>query len=343
MTPPPARLLIIRFSSFGDVLQAEPVPRAFKNVFPLATVDWLVRADFADVLRPDPGISRVIAFPRRASPWALLALAWSLGADRYTHVYDAHNNLRSRLASAAIQARRWIEWAYAGAPRPRFARRPKHRLGRYLLFSWRVRSALPSPFRGAVSYLDPLRAWGVRKWPLPPGPQAFTSAPVPSGDPYVALAPSAAWEMKRWPVEHWMRLIELMPEARFVLLGGPEDGYCERIREVAPERVENLAGKRDLSGSLAAVAGAALVISNDTGLLHAADLMERPTLALIGPTAFGYPSGPRSETLEISLPCKPCTKDGRGRCVNSLYKRCLVELSPERVAAAAARKLQERA
>jgi len=85
-----------------------------------------------------------------------------------------------------------------------------------------------------------------------------------------------------------------------------------------------------------------LIIANDTGLLHVADQMAKPTIALIGPTAFGYPSHPGSTTLEIELPCKPCSKDGRGRCVNTVYQKCLVELTPERVARVAHEKLAER-
>jgi heptosyltransferase-2 len=237
-----------------------------------------------------------------------------------------------------------------GAPRLQFARRPKNRVKRWLLFRLRL-AFLPQPFRGAVSFLEPMAKWGVASWPLPAGPHVFPAGGNPTDPveseldalgPFIALAPSAAWEMKRWPPEHWRRLIALLPEARFALLGGPGDGFCEAIRAVAPERVLNLAGRLDLQGSLRAIARSSLTIANDTGLLHASDLMGQATLAIVGPTAFGYPSGPRSEALEIELPCKPCTKDGRGRCRNSLYKRCLLELAPERVAEAARRALAAR-
>ena len=150
--------------------------------------------------------------------------------------------------------------------------------------------------------------------------------------PIVAIAPSAAWEMKRWPIEHWKTLLLELPEVSFVLLGGPNDRFLNDIALCAPERSLNLAGRLTLAQNASIFERADLVIANDTGLLHVADQMERPTFALIGPTAFGYPSHATSTTLEIELPCKPCSKDGRGGCKNSVYQRCLVELNPKSVA-----------
>jgi ADP-heptose:LPS heptosyltransferase len=141
--------------------------------------------------------------------------------------------------------------------------------------------------------------------------------------------------MKRWPLDHWRELIRLLPECGFVLLGGPEDSFLGALAEVAPDRTLNLAGQLSLAESSALLRHVDLVIANDTGLMHVADQMEVPTLALIGPTAFGYPSHTSSRTLEVDLPCKPCSKDGRGKCVNSLYQRCMIEITPESVATAA--------
>lgn len=333
-----AQLLIVRFSSFGDILQATAVPRSFRNAFAGAEVDWLVRSDFASLLETDPDLRRVIAFDRVNGPIGLLGLAWSLGGAGYTHVYDAHNNLRSRLVCWTIRVR-----ALLSSPRSRisFARRPKSRLKRWLLFRLRL-SLLPRPFRGAMSFLEPLKPWGIET-KLPLGPHVF---PASLADPeleawpeFVALAPSAAWETKRWPPERWIELIHALPEARFVVLGGPEDGFCADLAAAAPERVLNLAGQRNLQGSLNAIARSRLLVSADTGLLHAADMMGRPAIALIGPTAFGYPSGATSETIEIELPCKPCSKDGRDPCRNAVDRLCMWEIKTSVVAQAVQRRL----
>lgn len=138
--------------------------------------------------------------------------------------------------------------------------------------------------------------------------------------------------MKRWPIEHWKTLIGLLPDINFALLGGPTDDFIKEIEAVAPDRARNWAGRLSLAQNAGLFEKAAAVVANDTGLLHVADQMERPTIALIGPSAFGYPSHSSSSTMEVDLYCKPCSKDGRGKCVNSLYKRCLIEVTPESVA-----------
>lgn len=328
------KLLVIRFSSFGDIVQAIAVPRAFLDAYPGSSVDWLTREDFASLVAEQDSISKVISFSRRSGFLGLLSLAWELSRSGYTHIYDAHSNLRSSILMALLRVLSW---------RSKFAVRPKSRFRRFLFFKFRMRSVLPRPFRAADSYHRPLETWGLS--PVVPSGAQFrvTAGPVPElrssgAGPVVALAPSAAWEMKRWPVEHWKTLIDLMPDASFVLLGGKEDTF---LLQLEGPRVKNLAGKLSLVESSRVIAAADLVISNDTGSLQVADQMERPTIALIGPTAFGYPSHSTSVALEKPLWCQPCSKDGRGRCVNDLYKRCLVELEPT-VVAAQARALLDR-
>lgn len=322
---------MIRFSSFGDIVQAVAVPHAFQNRFPGAQVDWLVREDFRGLLEGHPAIRQVLAFERKKGLLGLISWAWALaGTGSYTHLYDAHNNLRSQIFSFIFRLR---------SPRVSFARRPKHRLRRLLYFKLGL-PTLKMPFRGANSFHEPLMKWGLAGH-VEPGPQFFSKEALPKAvaldlnklaRPIIALAPSAAWEMKRWPIEHWKELVRSNPDLSFVLLGGPQDHFINEIHSCAPTHTLNLAGRLSLAQNAAIFERADLVIANDTGLLHVADQMERPTFALIGPTAFGYPSHSTSRTLEIELPCKPCSKDGRGGCINSVYQRCLLEVTPERVA-----------
>ena len=318
------KLLVIRFSSFGDIVQAIAVPRAFLDVYPDATVDWLTREDFASLVREQATVSNVIAYSRRSGALGLMRLALTLSRSRYTHIYDAHSNLRSTLLVSVLRLLSW---------QTRFAVRPKSRLRRLLFFKFRMRSVFPRPFRAADSYHRPLVKWNLPAV-VPKGAQ-FRVSPGPRPQlplRFIALAASAAWEMKRWPLEHWRELIRLMPESVFVLLGGKEDTF---LSELEGPRVLNLAGRLSLVETSRVIEAAALVIANDTGSLQVADQMERPTIALIGPTAFGYPSHSTSVFLERPLWCQPCSKDGRGHCANDLYKRCLVELAPTEVAAAA--------
>ena len=74
------------------------MPAAFREVYPDSEIDWLIRSDFKDLLNQHPLITHVISFDREQGLGGLLKLARGLAREkRYTHIYDAHNNLRSHL------------------------------------------------------------------------------------------------------------------------------------------------------------------------------------------------------------------------------------------------------
>lgn len=330
--PKNAKFLIIRFSSFGDVVQTLSVPSAIKATFPEAEIHWITRKDMAPLLKNHPNIDKIWEFDRKAGLTGLIRLCLQMRREGFTHIYDAHNNMRSRVITWVLRP---LGLLGVG---PKFIRRSIRRWKRFLLFKFRI-NTFEMPFSGQRDLLEPLQPWGVSKI-SPPAPQIF-----PSEESHkkaqevlghfadaVALAPSAAFFLKRWPKEYWKELILLNPDQRFVLLGGPEDSFIEDIRDVAPDRVLNLAGKCSLQVSSSVVALSRMLISNDTGLLHVAEQLGQRTIALMGPAPFGFPSRGSTKILEIELPCRPCSKHGQGPCVNKeRYHQCLVDITPEQV------------
>lgn len=321
--------MIIRFSSFGDVLQCLSVAGALKSHFADGEVHWVTRDEFAPLIRTHPGVAKVWALEPSLGWKGLVKLAWDLRREGYTHVYDAHNNLRSRVIG-------WILCSLGGA---RLLRRSIYRWRRLLLFRFRV-NRFPKPFNGQADLLRPLGKWGV---PLrvPEVPQLYIKpdavekvrreiSAVCRG-PFVAIAPSAAFPLKRWPLEHWAELIKLQPTVRFVILGGPKDTFLEDLVTVDPARVFSFAGRWSLAESAAAVQLSRALIANDTGLLHAAEQLGIPCVALMGPAPFGFPSRPRTKILELNLNCRPCSKHGQGPCINPEYQKCLRDISPATV------------
>jgi heptosyltransferase-2 len=315
------KILIIRLSAFGDIVQSMSVLRPLKESFPSAEIHWLVREDLKGILEDHPLISKCYIVERGSGLTGLYQLAVQLSQERYDLVYDAHSTLRT------FFLRRWIT-APVGS---RWIARPKSRIKRFLFFKLHL-AVFPSPFRGMISYLKALSPIpGFRpklstiEWHHPLSPELKKQV-----EGRIILAPSAAWEMKRWPLDSWKKLISLLPEQKFVVLGGPADTFCEEL--VEGERVINLAGKLSLKESCSVVANSPLIVSADTGLVHVADLAGVKGLSLIGPTAFGFPSNPQIKTIEVPLSCRPCSKDGRGKCSQEIYQRCMVEITPEFVA-----------
>ncbi len=323
------KILIVRLSSFGDILQAQACLSSIYAQAPQASIDWLVRSDFANLLKEQP-LRRVISLHREQGFLGLLKIIWQLSAEGYTHLYDAHNNVRSFWVRLLLPLFSLIRRGVY----TKTLVRSKNRLRRFMYF----KLGLPTfkmPFRGSQSFLDPLAAWGISPVFLQQSHWHTTSASQNLPASYIAMAPSAAWETKRWPVGHWQSLISLLPEFSFVILGGPQDHFCQDIANVDPKRVFNLAGKLSLEESCAVIAQAQLTISGDTGLLHVADQMRKANIGLIGPTAFGYTSQNTSMILETQLSCKPCSKDGRDRCTNAVFQKCMIDITPASVATSA--------
>ena len=324
------KVLIIRFSSFGDIVQCSSVVELIRQKYPKAVIDWVTRSEFDYLVKLNHDISSVWSFNKKLGFKGLIDLGFKLRAHNYDHVYDAHNNLRSFVLSLMMRIKIFN--------RPNWLTRPKDRLKRILLFTFRI-NFFPKPFKGIHSYHAPLTKWGILPnqeeklvtWGFDPKTLEKIN-PFLSNKKTIILVPSAAWEMKRWPLPLWKKLISIMPGFNFIVLGGKEDLFCEELKEIDPQRVVNLAGKLSLVESCAMISQAELVISADTGLLHVADVMGVKALSLMGPTAFGFTTGNQITTIEVDLPCRPCTKDGRGKCTQDIYQKCMVDITPERVA-----------
>lgn len=330
------KVLIIRFSSFGDIVQCSSVVELIRQRFNQCELHWVTRKDFENLVKLNTGVNKVWALDKKSGVSGLIHLALQLRKEKFTHIYDAHNNLRSRILKFFLLS----TLAF-----PALVTRSKDRWKRILLFHFRI-NLFPKPFIGIASYLHPLKKWGMNKsdspklvsWKFSEDAEKKIDqllAETAGSSNVIALVPSAAWEMKRWPLDHWKKLIQILPQTKFVVLGGKEDTFCQDLADVDPSRVFNLAGKLSLIESCRLVQKSALVISADTGLLHVADVLGVKALSLMGPTAFGFTISSLIKTMEVDLPCRPCTKDGRGKCSQSVYQLCMVDITPASVAEAA--------
>jgi len=335
----PKKFLIIRFSSIGDIIQCMTVVDGIKNHFPDAEIHWIARKDMSSFLAMDDRITKIWDFDRKAGFKGLWNQAQELKKENFDYIYDAHSNIRSIVLKTALIPR-WKRWFGVG---PKYSLRSKDRIKRILLFKFRI-DKFPMPFRGMLSFRKPLQKWGINDFSIKKKDWYFPAELKHKIDDnilkfkdqdklkLITLVPSAAWPMKRWPVGHWQKLVLQLPDYNFIILAGPDDLFCKEIEDIAPDRVLNLMGKTNLLESCYLVQQSKLVISGDTGFLHAADKFGIKALSLMGPTAFGFTSGEHIKTLEVDMKCRPCTKDGSGKCSQDVYQKCMVDIQPEWVA-----------
>lgn len=291
-------------------------------------VDFLVKKEFASLVELSTQVNRVISFDKKNGLLGLIKLAIKLRKEKYTHVYDAHNNVRSFIFLFFFKFFNNII----------FKQRSKDRLKRILLFNFRI-NKFAWPFKGIESYLKPVKTLvndSIEEikcdLEFSDETKKKVNAIISDLDRYIVFAPSAAWQMKRWPISHWCELAKILDDKKIIVLGGPSDHFCQEIANVDSSRILNLAGKTSLIESAYIVKKADFCISADTGILHVADILNIKTVALIGPTAFGFPSSKYSKVCEVNLDCRPCTKDGRGKCTQDVYQKCMVEITPNMVA-----------
>jgi len=131
------KLLVIRFSSIGDLTQALSIPSFVKSYVPNSQIHFVTRADLAQLLENHPNIDKLWALEKSLGFSGLLKIIAELRKENYTHVYDAHNNLRSALI-------RLFLW------KPKKLVRPMYRLKRYLLIQWHI-NLFEKPFSSKKS------------------------------------------------------------------------------------------------------------------------------------------------------------------------------------------------
>jgi lipopolysaccharide heptosyltransferase II len=327
----PPRILIVRFSSIGDLLLATPLLRALRARHPDAQITFVTREDMADTLRHNPRISELIAWPRAGS---VTDLAHQLRRQRWTHRLDLHGSLRS-MALRALMGGRWTGYS-------------KDRLQRELLIVSRRRVGRAIP-HVADRYFAAARDLDV----VPDGgpPEFFvTDAARDAADavleghrlaanrPLIALAPGAAHFTKRWPLRHWVALAErLSADYDLVVVGGPTDrATAAAIAAAAPERCMSVAGDLSLDGTAALLERAECVVVGDTGVLHLATAVGTAVVGLYGPTVeeFGFfPYHASYVALQHDLTCRPCSSRGGPVCPLG-HHHCLEWLEVDEVLAA---------
>ena len=287
--PDPDRILLIRPSALGDVCRSVPVLASLRRAWPEATIDWLVRDSFADAVRAHPDLSGVLTFPRaalgrsmrRANPAPSLRWLRELRRGRYDLAIDAQGLARSGLFAWATRASRRVGYANAreGAP---IAYTERLRVDRDMHAVDRMLALVEA--MGVVPVAD------MRLYPPESDRAAVDADERLAGPGLIVLAPTSAWPAKRWPGKRFVALAEALLEraaARIAIVGAPgEEDQCRGLRALATrrDRVVDLVGATSVGRLMAVIERADLVVANDSAALHMAVGLDRPIVALFGPT-----------------------------------------------------------
>ena len=315
--------ILIRMPNWlGDAVMAtallEPIKDQYAHVIVMA--DTYVR----DVLEGNPHIDELIIFRR----------------NRVPDVARAVKTLRSRKIKAAVTltpslSSGLILWM-AGAKirggfvqdglflNRKFRRARKHNQGHLI-----------EEYKTLLHMIDETFDFRHVRQHIPLddhiGEKVLKRFPMPEADGLIVLAPFAQYgQAKMWPWPYWEGLMDRMEskygQGSICILGSRADSAHGIVKR---PHVYDLRGQTSVEDAKYIIKNAALFIGNDTGLMHIADALDTPLIAIFGSTSPGW-TGPLSKKATIvssDVPCSPCFD----RTCRFGHYQCLTSITPDRV------------
>ncbi len=331
------KILVIRFSAFGDVAMTVPVIAGLLKAYPEAEIVFVSRPFAAKLYEPFSQVRFVNFNPKGehkgiAGIFRLFKYLKSLGP--YSFVADLHNVLRSKILG--------ILFRLSGVPVYRIdkGRAEKSELVRQTDKQLRP---LKTTFQrycdvfcaaGKIFELQPFSLrdlfWEENLQP----PHASLCLP----GPHIGVAPFAGHKWKAWPLEKVEQFIEVLDKRGFqVYLFGGRGSEAEVLDGLAGRyvNVHSLAGRLSIDNELIAMAMLDVMISMDSANMHLARLVNTPVLSIWGATHpyagfYGWQL-PEDWAVQVDLTCRPCSVFGNKECYRGDFA-CMELISPAMVA-----------
>ncbi|WMN06535.1 glycosyltransferase family 9 protein [Marivirga arenosa] len=316
------KVLILRFSSIGDIVLTTPVIRAIKLQLDDVEVHYATKRAYANILENNHYVDKVHVLEDKLDD-----LIQDLKAENYDYIVDLHNNLRSRIIklrlnkpSKSFQKLNFEKWLMVNLKVDKLPN--KHIVDRYMEAASEL-GVKKDQF--GLDYFIPEKDEIEKEW-LPESHQKE----------YVAYVIGAQHNTKKLPFKRMVELCDKINKP-IVLVGGPDDAkmgervedffkktdlsepYEEKLTELGKKaKVFNACGKFNLNQSASIVKGATYVFTHDTGLMHIAAAFKKNIFCIWGNTIpmFGmYPYKTKFTILENNkVNCRPCSKIGYQKC-----------------------------
>jgi len=327
------KILVIRFSSLGDVILTTPLLKILKESFPEAKVDYLTKQEYSEVLKNNPNINNIIEADNNIDFNGLKKLKKQIKRDSYDLIIDAHNNLRTFYLRLFLNTKK--------------LKFKKYSFKKFLLVKFKINlmKDLPPIAVRYVSMLIPLlRGVSNGRGVLP---EIFTDDISNqnvekllnelniTGKKLICIVPSSKHFTKTYPPEYYIELINKFDSNNytFLLTGkGNDKTNIDTIKSQTGENVYDLCDKLNVLELAELMKRCSLVISGDTGPMHIAEAVNANLIMLAGSSVneFGfYPQNKNSIVLENNnLKCRPCSHIGRDSCPLVHFK-CMRKINPE--------------
>lgn len=315
------KVLVIRFSSIGDIVLTTPVIRCLKQQVEGIEVHFLTKKAFASIVETNPYLDKVFLLEN-----SLPNILSKLKNEKYDLIVDLHHNLRTLRVKQSL-----------GVTAKAF---DKLNVEKWLMTRFKV-DKLPSiqivdRYLETIKHLEVVNDNKGLDFFIAEKDQVEPNTLSPKlTNSYVAFAIGAQHATKRLPTERIISICQKI-EKPVVLLGGKDDMEASQQIARACPNVIDTCGKMTIGQSASLVQQASHVISHDTGMMHIAAAFKKHIISIWGNTIpeFGmYPYLPNGEgqytIVEVKgLSCRPCSKIGYDKCPKGHFK-CMQEIDEE--------------
>jgi heptosyltransferase-2 len=320
------KILIIRFSSIGDIVLTTPVIRCLKQQLEGdVEIHYVTKKSYSSLLKYNPYVSKVHTIEKSTNE-----IIEELQKESFDYVIDLHKNLRSSRVkkklngfSFTFEKLNWEKW---------------------LLVNFKI-NRMPN-IHIVDRYLNSTKALGIENdnqgldYFLPDGIEAEINLPSTHKNGFTALVLGANHATKRIPKEKLLEIIQ-SSNNKIVLIGGKEDQVLgKEIEKTDSDKIFNAAGKTNLNQSAYLLKISDQVITPDTGMMHIAAAFQKRIISIWGntvPELGMYPylkKGNESHSTIIEnkeLNCRPCSKIGYNKCPKGHFK-CMMDLNLDEIA-----------
>lgn len=331
------KILIVRFSSIGDIVLTTPVVRAIHDQLQNTEIHYITKKPFASLLSENPKISKLYTIEKSVSE-----VIDQLKAEHYDYVIDLHKNIRTLRLKQKLGVKSYSF--------------DKLNFQKWLLVNFK-RNKMPD-VHIVDRYFGAVEAIGVKndgkKCELLFNSSHTVDASSTLGleqKKYLAVAVGAQFATKTMPEK---LLVSILSGINYpiVLLGGEVDTERGRILEEAlsnhPYKVVNAINRFSLLQSASIVAQAKALLTHDTGLMHIATTFDVPIVSVWGntvPELGMYPYYPDNRELysihEVkNLNCRPCSKIGYKSCPKKHFS-CMTLQNTEAIVADISKRMEE--
>ena len=292
------KILVVRFSSIGDIVLTSPVVRVLKKQIN-AEVHFLTFLRYSDIVSVNPNIDKVHTIQKN-----IREIIKVLKKEQFDLLVDLHHNIRTQFLK--FQLRIPVKSV------------SKLNLQKWLRTTFKI-NILPN-VHIVDRYLDTIKHLGVINDNL--GLDFFLTDDDEvenlQGE-YIVFAIGGTHNTKKLPTQKIINICKKINQP-IILIGGKEDFKNGKLIVSAAKNTQNFCGKYSVGQSAFIIKNAKYIITHDTGMMHVAAAFRKKIYSIWGNTipGFGmtpYLSNPDSKIIEVeNLSCRPCTKIGFAQC-----------------------------